>query len=309
MIISISRRTDVPAFYMSWLMQRIHAGKVVYYNPFNFKGYEISLKPEDVDVLFFISKNFAPLLPYLDELQAQYNLYFHYTITGLSGVFEELVPPAPEMVRVFQEIARRTSPRQIAWRFDPIVLTNMTPPEFYREKFRELAAQLAGSTERCYLSFATVYDKMKRTFQQLEERKGVVLLATDQEERRQLADELASLAAGYGMKLFSCCNDFLQSDLVAKGRCVDGEYLSELFHLQKRFPAYPTREGCGCARCVDIGAYDTCPHGCSYCYANVNKQVATRNYQAHSPAEELLARGKIEVVKRLPADDGQLSLF
>lgn len=309
MIISISRRTDVPAFYMSWLMQRIREGRVVYYNPFNFKGYEISLKPEDVDVLFFISKNFAPLLPYLDELKEQYNLYFHYTITGLSKFFEELVPPEEEMVRVFQEIARRTSPKQIAWRFDPIVLTNITPPEFYREKFRKIAAQLAGYTGRCYLSFATVYDKVKRTFQQLEERKGVLLLEPDLELRRQLVDELASVGMEYGIQLFSCCNDYLAGGKVLKGGCVDGEYLSELFRLQKCFPAYPTREGCGCVRCVDIGAYDTCPHGCSYCYANVNKQVALRNYRAHVPEDELLAKCRVNVVKRLPEDDGQMSLF
>ncbi|AZR72463.1 hypothetical protein BBF96_03140 [Anoxybacter fermentans] len=308
MIISVSRRTDIVAFYMPWFMNRVRANKAVYYNPFNFKGYEISLKPKDVDVLVFISKDYQPLLPYLDELKSRYNLYFHYTITGLSGIFEERVPPIEKTIPSFKELAKRTSSKQVEWRFDPIVLTNITPPEFYRKKFLQIASRLEGYTHRCYFSFATIYDKVKRNFKKLK-KKGIQLMEPDLKLWRQLADELASLGRRYGIQLYSCCNDFLISDMVKKGRCIDGEHLSQLFNLNKKFHTYPTREGCGCAKCVDLGVYDTCPHGCIYCYANVNKQITWKNYKAHSPEEELLIKGKIEVVKRLKEEREQMSLF
>jgi DNA repair photolyase len=294
---------------MPWLMRRVREQKAIYYNPFSYKGYEISLKPEDVDVMVFLSKNYAPLLPYLDELQSLYRLYFHFTITGLSGVLEERVPPVEEMVNVLQELSRRTSPAQVEWRFDPIVLTNVTPPEFYRKEFATMAARLEGFTTRCYVSFATIYDKVKRSFQEIEQKKGIQLLPTDMVLYRQMVNELATVGREHGIQLYSCCNDFLQSELVQKGRCIDGDHLSALFDLQKVFPKSPTREGCGCARCVDLGVYDTCPHGCSYCYANVNKKVALTNYHAHTPEDEILLPGRIEVVKRLPTEGDQIALF
>ncbi len=309
MIISVSRRTDIPAFYMPWFMKRVHAKKAVYYNPFNFKGYEISLKPEDVDVMVFLSKNYAPLLPYLDELKSLYPVYFHYTITGLGGIFEERVPPIDEMVKVFQRLSEKTSPEQVEWRFDPILLTNITPPQFYREKFLEIAEQLEGYTNRCYFSFATIYDKVKRAFSELEKDKGIQFIEPDLDLWRELANELADIGQRYGIELYSCCNEFLINDRVKKGKCIDGEHLNQLFNLHKKFADYPTREACGCAKCVDIGVYDTCPHGCIYCYANMNKNVALLNEENHDIEDELLVRGKINVVKRLKECGEQTSLF
>lgn len=309
MIISVSRRTDIPAFYMSWLMGQIHRRKAVYYNPFSYRGYEVSLKPADVDVMVFLSKNYAPLLPYLAELQSLYPLYFHFTITGLSGIFEERVPPAAEMVEVFRELSRRTSPEQVEWRFDPIVLSNLTPPEFFVKEFANLANRLEGYTSRCYVSFAKVYDRMKRAFRELEQQKGIRLLSADPILYRQLADELAAAGREHGIQLYSCCNDFLVNGLVEKGRCIDGEHLSRVFGLRKSFPVAPTREGCGCARSIDLGVYDTCPHGCSYCYANVNRAIAWKNYRAHRPEDEVLLPERIRVVKRLLETGEQSSLF
>lgn len=310
MIISVSRRTDVPAFYMPWLIQRVREQRAVYYNPFSYKGYEVSLRPEDVDVMVFISKNYAPLLPYLDELQSKYPVYFHFTITGLSGIFEERVPAALEMIEVLRELSRRTSPAQVEWRFDPVVLTNMTPPEFYRKNFTSFARRLEGATTRCYFSFATIYDKVKRNFHELGRAKGVQLLPTDLVLYRQLADEFAMIGQEHGIQLYSCCNDFLASGLVKKGRCIDGEYLSSLFDVHKTFPPSPTREGCGCAKCIDLGVYDTCPHGCSYCYANMNPRTAWQNYQTHSPEHLTLLPEKIRIVKKLSQRKGdQTSLF
>lgn len=299
MIISVSRRTDIVAFYMPWFMNKIRDGKACYYNPFNYKGYEISLKPKDVDVLVFISKNFSPLLPYLDELKSSYNLYFHYTITGLTGIFEDNVPEVGGMIKTFHELSHYNSPDQVDWRFDPIILSNITPPEFYLKKFKEIGSALEGKTFKCYFSFATIYNKVKRSFQQLEEKKGIRLLDADLQLKYQLAEELATLAKGFGMQLYNCCNELTLPNNIEKAKCINGEYLGKLFDLDKTFANYPTRKGCGCVKCVDVGVYDTCPHGCSYCYANKNKQAALKNYSKHSPEDELLVSGKIEIVKRI----------
>lgn len=309
MIISVSRRTDIVAFYTPWLIKRISAGKAVYYNPFNYRGYEISLKPDDVDLFAFISKNYQPLIPYVSELQGRYNLYFHYTITGLSGILEERVPPEKDMIKVFQKLSNQTSPNQIEWRFDPIVLTNITSPEFYRQKFMEIAPHLAGYTQRCYFSFATIYDKVKRSFQKLADHQGVQLLRTDIQLKRDLANELADLGREYGIQLYSCCNDLLVNEKIWKAHCIDGENLKKIFNLSKRFSPYPTRQECGCVKCVDLGVYDTCPHGCSYCYANLNHQLAEKNFRAHQSVDQLLVPGKIDVVKRLPAENQPKTSF
>lgn len=308
MIISVSRRTDIVAFYTPWLIERINALKAVYYNPFNYQGYEISLKPDDVDLFAFISKNYQPLIPYLDDLKTKYNLYFHYTITGLSGILEERVPPVKDMIKVFHQLSEKTSPHQVEWRFDPIVLTNITPLEFYRQKFQEIVPQLAGYTQRCYFSFATIYDKVKRSFRKLEDQKGVQLLKIDPNSCRELANELGDLGRQYGIQMYSCCNDLLVNDKVWKAHCIDGEHLSKLFNLNKQFSPYPTREDCGCVKCVDLGVYDTCPHGCSYCYANLNNQIALKNYQTHQKTDELLVKGKIKVVKRLRDEKSDANL-
>ena len=164
MIISASRRTDVPAFYTDWFMQRIQQGKVITYNPYNKVGTEFSLRPDDVDAIVFWSKNYGPLIPRLDELRDKYRLYFLYSITGLSNILEENVINVEKAVEQFIYISEKFSKEHIQWRFDPIVLTNRTTEDFYIHQFSKLAKRLEGYTKRCYISFVTVYSKVAKTF-------------------------------------------------------------------------------------------------------------------------------------------------
>lgn len=288
MIISASRRTDIPAFYSRWFMDKVKKGKVLAYNPFNGLKKEISLKPEDVDAVVFWSKNFGPLIGYLDELKSRYRLYFLFTITGLSGLLEDRVIAPDEAVRQFIEMSRKFSPGHVQWRFDPIVITSVTGPEFYLENFVNLARRLQGYTLRCYISFATLYGKVQRNFRLLEKQKGIRLIPWEEGEKREFANRLGAIAREYGIAVYSCCNDYLLGDYVIKGSCVDLNAINELYSCDIKAPLNPTRPGCGCYKSVDIGVYNTCPHGCYYCYANADLRKAQENYKSHDPFSDFL---------------------
>jgi hypothetical protein len=285
-IISASRRSDIPAFYSQWLMNRLRAGFVCYPNPFSGEVYTISLRPEDVHSIVFWSKHYGPLLPHLDELEGRgYRFYFHYTITGAPRALEPHVPEWQKAVNVFRRLARRTAPRQVQWRFDPILFTDELDAAFYVDRFRDIAAALAGATERCYFSFAVFYGKVER---QLHEA-GICYRDPLLEEKQALIEAVADIADECGITLHACCQDALVGDRVQKAHCVDGDLLAELFPDRPHVSQLrPTREQCGCVASRDIGMYDTCPYGCIYCYANRSRQVALTRFKSHNPKGGML---------------------
>lgn len=312
LIISASRRTDIPAFYAEWFMNRIHDEKVIVYNPYNKLGQEISLSPKDVDVIVFWSKNYGPMLDKLDELKDKYRLYFLFTITGLKGLLEENVIDPNIAIEQFINISSKFSPEHIQWRFDPIVLTNVTQGDFYINKFSEIAKRLCGYTHRCYISFANIYPKVLRNFEHLERERGIRLVEKDNTYKKKIAEELADIGLKYDIKLYSCCNDFLISDKINKASCVDVNILNRLYNINIKVSKSPTRQQCGCYKSVDIGVYNTCPNGCYYCYANYNKEMAVRNYKQHDSRSMFLLNKNIELVKRLPdkkRECEQISIF
>lgn len=289
-IISVSRRTDVPAFYSTWFMNRVREGRVRYANPFGGQQYEVSLLPEDVHAFVFWSKDYRPMLRYLLELESRgYDFYFHFTITGLPAVFEEHVTPVKEAIRTFKLLSERYGQKRVLWRFDPIIISNITGADYYKAGFAEIAAQLKGTTERCYFSFVCLYEKVRRNLSKLESTKHVICTDPDRIFKVSLANELAEIAGEYGITLYSCCGDYLVSNKIKKAQCIDGELLYSLFpHKPRQARVNPTRKECGCVVSRDIGAYDTCPHGCIYCYANINKEAAYKYYSTHNPDTDML---------------------
>jgi hypothetical protein len=285
-IISASRRTDIPAFYMPWFMNRLRAGVASYPNPFSGEIHSVSLQPEDVHSIVFWSKFYGPFLPYIDELAARgYHFYCHYTITGAPRALEPHVPDWERAVEAARRLAARTSPRRVLWRFDPIVFTDELDAGFYADRFRELAAALSGATERCYFSFATFYGKVIRQMRQA----GIRYNDPALEEKQALVATLADIAGEHGITLYACCQDALLGGRVQKAHCVDGDLLAELFPDRPLVSeARPTREQCGCMASRDIGMYDTCPFGCVYCYANRSQAAALARYRAHEPGAEVL---------------------
>jgi hypothetical protein len=338
-IISASRRTDIPAFYSEWFMNRVREGRVRYANPFSGQVYEVSLRPEDVHSIVFWSKNFQPLEPCLPRLEVVgYDFVFHYTITGLPRVFESSVIPWEKAVLSFRRLSDRYGPKRVMWRFDPIIFSRpcetgshatFLGSDFFKKTFERLARRLEGATERCYFSFVALYSKVLRNIKILEsvdppeadihtplyplliegissdvrlrrtglhKRPGAGLKPApanfcdpSHEEKVSLVETLVEIATSRGITLYTCCDAALTVKGVRPAQCVDGELLYELFpHKPKQTKIVPTRKGCNCVQSRDIGAYDTCPHGCVYCYANLNYELALGRYEAHDAASDIL---------------------
>jgi hypothetical protein len=285
----------VPAFHGDWFMRRIREGFAGVVAPYGGQRYLVSLAPQDVDCFVFWSKDFTPFVPHLDTLdRLGYRFYFNYTLTALPTVFETNVDKAAAL-KTLKYLSERYSPRHINWRFDPIILSSITGADFYLDAFERLAAQLAGRVERCYFSFVTEYEKVKRNLLQLLTDKGISILQPQLEEKISLANQLAAIAERHGIRMYTCCGDCLLGDRIRKAHCIDGGIIEQLFFPHGfEYKEKPTRKECGCTESIDIGTYDTCPHGCVYCYANANKATADRAFKNHDPASAFLGFSKIQ---------------
>ncbi len=270
-IISASRRTDIPAFYSEWFIQRLKAGEVYVKNPYGGQIYRVSLKADDMHCIVFWSKNFAPLISRIEEVEnVTGNLFFHFTITGMPEDIESNTPHYKEAIKDLRYIAQRYSPGHVIWRFHPVCVTDKLPFEYFEEMFSECAEKLRGSCDKCYISFVQKYRKAISNFEKYSDHK---LVDIDAQTQREYAIKLGGIASKNGIKLYACCNDYLLSDRVYKGSCINSMELAELFSdYLISTPVAPTRKECACTKSMDIGSYDTCPHGCLYCYANSDKE-------------------------------------
>lgn len=290
MIISASRRTDIPAFYAQWFVNRVRAGYCTVPNPFNPQQVtRVSLLPADVDAIVFWTRSPRPLLRYLDELDDRgYRYYFQFTLLRNPRWLDLDGPAFYAALDTFQQLARRVGPARVIWRYDPIVFTSQTPPQFHADTFGQIAAALRGSTQRAVISVMTPYRKVQRRLNALEHQLGVRLGFCDRLPEgclESLARQLQAIAAANGMALVSCADETgLARWGVEAGRCVDDRLLRELFDLNKPAVKDPgQRSACGCIPSRDIGMYDTCPFGCVYCYATSSFARAWENYRQHNP--------------------------
>jgi hypothetical protein len=318
-VISVSRRTDIPAFYSEWFMNRIRDGYVRWVNPFSRLVHRISLRPEDVMAFVLWSKNYARLLPHLDELDAcGYRMLFHFTINGLPEAFEPRVPDTQEMVECAHTLSERYGPDAVLWRYDPVLISSITDRQYHLSRFHDLCAALEGTVKRCYFSFVVFHNKVRRNATALRGETGIVLHDLPTLDRIEIANALADIALEHEIEMLSCCGDYLIGGKIKKAHCTDAELLRRLYPDRiRRLVEVPTREDCGCCECTDIGAYDTCAHGCIYCYANSRAQTAMRSYRLHDPASDMLGRSiplrtrrsSVELEKRDSAHDPTLDLF
>ncbi len=292
-IISVSRRTDVPAFYGDWFMGRLAEGFVGIVHPFGGQRYIVSLMPEDVVCFVFWSKNFGPFIENLKIIdRLGYKFYFNYTVTGLPHVFESKVEKEAA-IETLKQLSKLYSPKHINWRFDPIIISSICDRDFYIRAFEELASEFAGFVQRCYFSFVVNYGKVIRNFAEFEKSHGLKIFDCSSDFKVELANELAAIAARYGIQMFSCCGDYLVGEKIKKAHCIDGCIIQELFFPSGfSYNTKPTRNECGCTESTDIGTYDTCPHGCVYCYANTNKRKAYNAFRNHDKTSAFLGYSK-----------------
>jgi hypothetical protein len=285
-IISVSRRTDIPAFYAEWFMNRIRAGYCTVPNPFNPSQISrVSLKQEEVDVIVFWTRNPRPLLPHLSELDRRgYKYYFLYTIMANPREIDPGSPRAGVAIGTFRDLSNRIGPEKVIWRYDPIFLSSITDFDFHQRTYRHVAGALKGYTLRSMFSVAHLYRKIQRRIGELEKR-GITLLPLNEKDLAILMCSLAETASQNGIQIRSCADELnLQHYGILPGKCVDDELISQVFGLNLEVKKDSCqRKQCGCIQSKDIGMYESCPLGCIYCYATTSFERAIANYRIHDP--------------------------
>ena len=316
MIISASRRTDIPAFYTPWFMNRIRDGFLYIKNPFNAHQIkEVDLSPEAVDAIVFWTRNPAPLIPYLDELDEKgFHYYFQYTITGFPRELEKSTPTPYKAIETFKDLSKKIGKDKVIWRFDPILLSSLVDENEHKRLFQKIGQNLEGYTNRVVISFADIYKKVQKNLGDLSAEKNIHFqdIVEQKNTLNQLACDLSEIAKGYGFEIQSCAEEVDLDEVgIEHGKCIDDKLLNGLFNLgldSKKDKGQ--REACGCIKSIDIGQYNTCLHGCSYCYATFNNKVVVNNKKKHDENSPFLI-GSVEDVnpEHLPKKSKQVNLF
>jgi hypothetical protein len=294
-IVSASRRTDIPAFYTEWLLGRLEAGFAEVPNPYNpAQVSTVSLLPTDIDALVFWTKNPAPMLDHLEEIQHACDRFlFQFTLNHYPKELEPGLPALEDRIGTFEKLAGIIGPERVIWRYDPIIFSNQTDAEFHRKNFSDLCARLAGSTRRVMVSLVDYYKKTLRNLAPLEaEGYEFGEEASGKPGTRELLSELASIASRYSLSIFTCAEETDYTGIgLPPGACIDGELLSNLFGIDKVWKKdQGQRKHCKCVASRDIGAFDTCLHGCPYCYATRNTEIARERHRLHDPGAAVLSR-------------------
>ena len=296
MIISASRRTDIPAFHSEWFMNRIAEGWFESVNPFNPSQVKIvSLLPQDVDVIVFWSKNPEPMLKYLYILNGRgFRYYFQYTLNDYPEIMEPHVPALNMRIETFRKLGGKLGSSRVVWRYDPIIISNVTPVEYHMERFASIARQLSGYCERVVISFLDFYPKVLNRWKRLINETGFevfdVTLPEFADMLGMLANEIYKCAKSYGMSVYTC-SELMDLSVygINHGSCIDADLINGIFKLNLNVKKDRNqRTGCLCAQSTDIGAYNCCGHGCSYCYANLNESLVKRNMSRHDAANPYL---------------------
>ncbi len=282
MIINSGNRTDVPAFFSDWFYRRIREGYVLVRNPyFRSQITRYTLSPDVVDCLAFCTKNPRPMLARLDELK-DYRQFWFVTITPYGRDVEPRVPSFSHVIESFKKLSRRFGPDAVHWRYDPIFLTDKYTMDFHFSAFEEMSRALEGFTHSCVISFIDLYEKTKRNFPGIRE--------VSRDEQILLTRRIADIAASHGMGVNGCAEaPYLGRYGIDTKGCMTKEILEKALAVDLAPPAgQRKRDFCPCLLGIDIGEYDSCAHGCLYCYANQNKRAVDRNFPLHDPLSPLM---------------------
>lgn len=285
MILSVSRRTDIPAFFSEWFYRRMRAGSVLVRNPMNFHQVSrIPLNPDVVDGIVFWTKNPVPMMERLEELEP-YPYYFQFTLNAYGRDVEPAVPSKREvLIPAFQELSRRIGRERVLWRYDPIFLSDKYTVDYHCRYFEKLARCLYPYTEQCTISFIDLYQNTAKRLKPIGGR------APERQEILALAQRMAEIAGRYGFRLKTCAEEIELAQLgIEHGSCIDAKLLERIGGYPLAVGKDPNQRGaCRCAAAVDIGCYDTCKGGCLYCYANHQQGRLQANLRAYGPDSPLL---------------------
>lgn len=308
MILSASRRTDIPAFYSDWLMERLKAGYVLVRNPMNHAQISrITLSPDIVDCIVFWTKdpqNMLDKLPVLDKMGYRY--YFQFTLTPYDKTIEKNLRDQTEIESTFIELSRDIGSERVIWRYDPIILNHQIDIAFHKEQFERLCEKLYPYTKTVIISFVDMYHKLKTN----------LIHEITIDEMIELSAFIGQTAAKYDLTARACCEAFdFTLYGIQQSHCIDAQLIERICGgaldiKQDKFQ----RANCGCVQSIDIGAYNTCVNGCVYCYANHSLSNAVKNYQQHDSQNELLMgtiSNDTKIIERKVSSniDGQIKLL
>lgn len=311
MILSVSRRTDIPNYYSDWFYERIKEGFLYVRNPFNMHQIsKINLSPDVVDCIVFWTKNPLPMMNRLYELD-DYKYYFQFTLTGYGKDIEPNIPHKKDaMISVFIELSKRIGKDRVIWRYDPILINDIYTIEYHEKAFDQIAERLHPYTNKVVISFIDLYAKTVRNTRDL----SIEELNT--ETVIDMAQKFSNIAKKYNLTIESCAEKIdLEQYGVGHGSCINKNTIENIIGCKINCGKDKNqRRECGCIESIDVGMYNSCKNGCKYCYANYNDNMVMKNtqlYDIHSPIlcsklsdEDIITERNVKSVK-----DNQLYLF
>jgi len=308
MIISASRRTDIPAYYSDWLLHRLQEGYVLTRNPMNHAQVSrVNLSPDVVDCIVFWTKDPLKIMSKLESIEAMgYRYYFQFTLTPYESDLEKNIRDKRDIIDTFVQLSKRLGKERVLWRYDPIILNDYITIAYHRENFLRMCEKLAPYTESVTISVVHLYPKLKTS----------LIRPIHPEELAELSRFFGRTAREYNLVARACSES---TDLsrygIEQASCIDKALVERVcgYPLNLK-PDNNQRPSCGCYESIDIGVYNTCLHNCVYCYANRSITSARKNFQAHDPRGELLLGAvgegnKIRVSKVKSHRASQLSIF
>lgn len=311
MIISASRRTDIPSYYSEWMINRLKEKYVLVRNPMNIHQVsKIDLSPSVVDAIVFWTKNPTLMLPYLDQIK-DYTYYFQFTLTAYGPDVEKNLPSKNKIIiPTFQRLSREIGKERIIWRYDPIFFNEQYSMEYHCKYFEVLASKLSDYTEKCTVSFMDMYRNTERNV------RGLSIFKDTYEMQVELLQRFVEIAKKYGLYIDTCAEIGNFHNIgVEHAHCIDRERIERIGGFKLNVDKDRNqRAECGCVASIDIGTYNTCNNGCLYCYANYSSKTVEKNFGMHSPDSPLLF-GEIDdtdVIKERKVKsliDNQMSLF
>lgn len=289
MIISVSRRTDIPAFYSDWFFRRVEEGFVYVINPMNRKQVsKIMLNSNTVDCFVFWTKDAQPMIDKLKILdKKEFKYYFQFTITAYQKDIEAGTRKKNDIINSFKKLSNTIGKEKVIWRYDPILLNDIYTKEYHYQWFEIFCKKLKGYTDRCVVSFLDFYAKTKKNTKEL------LLKEITNEDMYEMAEELSKIARKYNIAIETCSEGIdLTKYGIEKGKCIDDKLISTILGKQISVKKDDTqRDVCGCVKSIDIGQYNTCRHHCAYCYANYNYAQVEESCKLHDVNSPLLIGG------------------
>lgn len=311
MILSVSRRTDIPNYYSEWFINRIKEGYLYVRNPMNIHQIsKIDLSPKVVDCIVFWTKNPLPMMDKLVDLK-DYNYFFQFTLTGYGKDIEPNLPDKrKQMIDIFCILSSRIGKEKVIWRYDPIIFTDRYTKEYHVKAFREIANALQGYTDKVVISFVDLYAKTKKNM------KGINVVTLEDRKFFEFIAELTQIAQKNKLRIATCAEEI---DLVSFGIehncCIDRELIEKIIGCKIGVKKDKNqREECGCIESIEIGSYNTCRNACRYCYANYSDEKVRGNCQIYDPQSPLLCgiiteEDKITERKVKSLKEEQISIF